>query len=87
MDTGRWISEYRGKIARAEKRQEQVEYQRIIAKKILRACYSLVMYKDKQWLDSPEACGQQFLAYYPEKQTEIERLGILLSGRVIPKRS
>lgn len=27
------------------------------------------------------------LQYHPEKQLEIERLGILLSGRPIPKRS
>jgi hypothetical protein len=45
------------------------------------------MHKDKQWFDDPLECGHAFLRYHPEKQVEIERLGILLSGRPIPKRS
>jgi hypothetical protein len=45
------------------------------------------MYRDKNWFDDPTVCGQQFLRYHPEKQVEIERLGILLSGRSIAKRS
>ena len=45
------------------------------------------MYKDKQWFDDPVECGQAFLKHYPEKEVEIHRLGILLSGHVIAKRS
>ncbi|MCZ4295148.1 nucleotidyltransferase domain-containing protein [Vibrio sinaloensis] len=87
MDVEDWVAVYRNRIARADKPEEQVKAQRIIAKKLLRASYSLVMYKDKQWFDDPIECGQQFLRYYPDKQVEIERLGILLSGRLIAKRS
>ncbi|MEF1283213.1 nucleotidyltransferase domain-containing protein [Vibrio sp. M250220] len=87
MDVEDWVAVYRNRIARADKPEEQVKAQRIIAKKLLRASYSLVMYKDKQWFEDPIECGQQFLRYYPDKQVEIERLGILLSGRLIAKRS
>jgi hypothetical protein len=45
------------------------------------------MYRDKRWFDDPVECGQVFLTYHPEMQLEIERLGILLAGRAIPKRS
>ncbi|KOO16487.1 nucleotidyltransferase [Vibrio xuii] len=87
MDVEDWVAVYRNRIARTDKDEDQVKAQKIIAKKLLRASYSLVMYKDKQWFDDPTECGKQFLTYYPEKQVEIERLGILLSGRVIAKRS
>jgi len=87
MDVEDWVAVYRNRIARCDKPEEQVKAQKIIAKKLLRASYSLIMYKDKQWFDDPLECGQVFLRYHPEKQVEIERLGILLSGRVIPKRS
>lgn len=87
MDVEDWVAVYRNRIARADKEQEQIKAQKIIAKKLLRASYSLVMHKDKRWFDDPIQCGQQFLRYFPEKQLDIERLGILLSGRLIPKRS
>lgn len=87
MDVEDWVAVYRNRIARADKDEDQIRAQKIIAKKLLRASYSLVMYKDKRWFDDPVECGQGFLKYYPEKQVEIERLGILLSGRLIPKRS
>lgn len=87
MDVGDWVAVYRNRIARADKADEQIKAQKIIAKKLLRASYSLVMYKDKRWFEDPLECGQQFLRYYPDKQVEIERLGILLSGRLIAKRS
>ena len=87
MDVEDWVAVYRNRIARCDKPEEQVKAQKIIAKKLLRASYSLIMHKDKQWFDDPVECGQAFLRYHPEKQVEIERLGILLSGRVIPKRS
>lgn len=87
MDVEDWVAVYRNRIARAAKDEEQIKAQKIIAKKLLRASYSLVMYRDKNWFDDPIECGQQFLRYYPDKQIEIERLGILLSGRLIAKRS
>ena len=87
MDVEDWVAVYRNRIARAAKDEEQIKAQKIIAKKLLRASYSLVMYRDKNWFDDPIECGQQFLRYYPDKQVEIERLGILLSGRLIAKRS
>lgn len=87
MDVEDWVAVYRHRIARSATDAEQIKAQKIIAKKLLRASYSLVMYKDKCWYEDPIECGQQFLRYYPEKQVEIERLGILLTGRVIAKRS
>ena len=87
MDVDEWLSVYRTKLAQAKTADEQVQAQRTIAKKLLRASYSLIMYRDKRWFDDPVECGQIFLIYHPEKQLEIERLGILLSGRPIPKRS
>ncbi|MDV6251813.1 nucleotidyltransferase domain-containing protein [Vibrio sp. EA2] len=87
MDVEEWLSVYRTKIAQAQNAQEQLPAQMTIAKKLLRASYSLIMYRDKRWFDDPLECGQAFLTYHPEKQLEIERLGILLSGRSIPKRS
>jgi predicted nucleotidyltransferase len=88
MDVADWVSYYRDKIAKSNNPDEQVKAQQNIAKKLLRASYSLVMYRDKQWIDDPVACGEQFLHYHPERQTDIERLGILLkTPRAIPKRS
>lgn len=87
MDIDEWLEVYRSKIAKAQTPQEQAYAQVIIAKKMLRASYSLIMHKDRHWYDDPLTCGRVFLNYYPEKQQQIERLGILLSGRVIPKRS
>ncbi|WP_375750191.1 nucleotidyltransferase domain-containing protein [Vibrio sp. HN007] len=87
MDVDEWLSVYRKKIVQAQTPQEQSRAQVAIAKKLLRASYSLIMHKDKKWLESPLECGQQFLNYHQDKIKEVERLGILLSGRVIPKRS
>ncbi|MCG9691024.1 nucleotidyltransferase domain-containing protein [Vibrio sp. Isolate22] len=87
MDVENWLAVYRNKIARAATPEQQVAAQVIIAKKLLRASYSLVMYRDKSWFDNPVECGQQFLKYHPDREVEIQRLGILLSGRPIPKRS
>ncbi|MCG3721956.1 nucleotidyltransferase domain-containing protein [Vibrio cincinnatiensis] len=87
MDVEDWLHFYRDKIAKANTAQEQGSAQQIIAKKLLRASYSLVMPQDKNWFDDPKTCGTHFLRYFPEKQKEIERLTILLSGKVIPKRS
>ncbi|BEI22900.1 nucleotidyltransferase domain-containing protein [Vibrio fluvialis] len=87
QDVGDWLTFYRDKIAKAGSAAEQSAAQKTIAKKLLRASYSLIMYRDKQWLEDPLECGTQFLRYHPEKQLDIDRLAILLSGRVIPKRS
>lgn len=87
MDVSDWVSHYRKKIAQTTNKEELIKHQITIAKKLLRASYSLIMHKDKGWYDNPSECGARFLKYYPEKQLEIERLNILLSGRDIPKRS
>ena len=87
MDVEDWVAVYRNRIARADKEADLIKSQKIIAKKLLRASYSLIMYRDKKWYDDPIECGRQFLRYFPEKLVEIERLGILLSGRLIAKRS
>jgi hypothetical protein len=87
MDIEDWVFFYRDKIAKTSLESEQSKAQVAIAKKLLRASYSLIMYRDKNWFDDPIECGRQFLRYHPEKKIDIERLGILLSGRVIAKRS
>ncbi|PWI34068.1 nucleotidyltransferase [Vibrio albus] len=87
MDVDEWLTIYRRKIAEARTGEEQVKAQQVIAKKLLRASYSLIMHKDKQWIEDPTACGQQFLCYHPDKEIDIQRLGILLSGRLVAKRS
>jgi len=87
MDVEEWLSMYRHRIAKADSKEVLIKSQQTIAKKLLRASYTLIMHKDKQWYDDPLQCGECFLRYHPEKQLEIERLGILLSGRLIAKRS
>lgn len=87
MDIADWVSFYREKIAKSVKPEEQIEAQEAIAKKLLRASYSLIMYKDGHWFDDPFVCGEAFLKYHPEKEKEVQRLGILLKGKLIPKRS
>ncbi len=87
MDVDDWLAVYRHKIARAGQREEQIKAQRMIAKKLLRASYSLVMPKDKGWYDDPIECGEHFLKYYPQYRTVIFRLGVLYKGELIPKRS
>ncbi|CAH1576896.1 nucleotidyltransferase family protein [Vibrio rotiferianus] len=87
MDVEEWVSIYRTKIVQAKDPDELISAQVTIAKKLLRASYSVIMHKDRRWFDDPVECGNVFLQYHPEKETEIARLGILLSGRSIPKRS
>ncbi len=45
------------------------------------------MHRDKYWYEDPIVCGEVFLRYYPDRQVEIERLGILYAGHAVPKRS
>ncbi|EJK2115915.1 nucleotidyltransferase family protein [Vibrio navarrensis] len=87
MDVEDWLAVYRNKIARASTPELLVTNQKIIAKKLLRASYSLIMHKDQQWFDDPIECGRHFVQYHPEKSVEIRRLTILLSGKLIEKRS
>ncbi|MCL9783405.1 nucleotidyltransferase domain-containing protein [Vibrio sp. S4M6] len=87
MDIEEWLTLYRQRIVTTENKEALVKVQQAIAKKLLRASYTLVMHKDKQWFDDPQLCGQHFLNYHPDKKVDIERLGILLSGRLIAKRS
>ena len=87
MDIEDWLAVYRNRIIRAKEESEILKSQRIIAKKMLRASYSLVMPKDLGWYDSPIECGKHFLRYYPQMQVEIERLVIMLQSRTIAKRS
>ncbi len=87
MDVEDWLAVYRNKIVRAKNDYDQQRAQMIIAKKLLRASYSLIMHKDKGWYEHPLQCGDKFLEYHPDKKTDVQRLAILLSGRVIPKRS
>ncbi len=87
MDIGDRLAWLRDKIVKAQSEKEQLNAQRLLGKKLLRASYSLVMYRDKNWFDDPVECGQAFLGYHPEKELEISRSGILLGNRIIPKRS
>ncbi|KII75607.1 nucleotidyltransferase domain-containing protein [Vibrio renipiscarius] len=87
MDVEDWLAVYRHRIVRAKNDDEHLKAQQIIAKKLLRASYSLVIPRTKGWHDDPQICGQEFLRYYPMMQLEIERLSILLSNRVVAKRS
>lgn len=87
MDVEEWLTIYRNKIAKAENLAEQIKAQQVIAKKLLRASYSLIMYRDKNWIENPIECGKVFLTYYPKKKVEIQRLVVLLSGKPVPKRS
>ncbi|MBE4602414.1 nucleotidyltransferase domain-containing protein [Vibrio navarrensis] len=87
MDVEDWLAVYRNKIVRANTSELLVINQKIIAKKLLRASYSLIMHKDQQWFDDPIECGKHFVQYHPEKSVEIRRLTILLSGKLIEKRS
>ncbi|WP_394152833.1 nucleotidyltransferase domain-containing protein [Vibrio maritimus] len=87
MDIEQSAAILRREVALAEDAQSQLSAQRQLAKKLLRAAYGLVLHKTKRWLDDPLESGRAFLDYYPERQQTIERLGILLGQRVIPKRS
>ncbi|MEZ8103898.1 nucleotidyltransferase domain-containing protein [Vibrio cortegadensis] len=87
MDVDDWLEIYRHRIAKAATAHEQIHAQVTIAKKLLRASYSLIMYRDKRWFDDPTECGKEFLRYHPDKEVEIQRLNILLTGKLIPKRS
>ncbi|MBD0786838.1 nucleotidyltransferase domain-containing protein [Vibrio sp. Y2-5] len=87
MDISEWVPVLRDRIVKANTPQEQLKAQKQMAKKLLRASYSLIMYKDRKWFDDPVECGNNFLHYHPEMKLEVDRLGLLLKDRVIPKRS
>ena len=57
MDVENWVAVYRNRIARSATPEDQIKAQVIIAKKLLRASYSLVMYKDKIGLMIPLSAG------------------------------
>lgn len=82
-----YVPEYRVKIAQSKTPELQVSYQQVIAKKMLRASYGLIMHKEKLWLDSPLDCAKYFLKHHPEKAKDIQRLAIMLGNKAIPKRS
>ncbi|CAM3585953.1 hypothetical protein VA7868_04312 [Vibrio aerogenes CECT 7868] len=87
MDIEERIVYFRDRLAKAGQESEQMKIQTMLAKKLLRASYGLIMYKDKWWFDDPVECGQHFLKYHPEKEQDVARLSILLRQKVIPKRS
>ncbi|CAH0526367.1 nucleotidyltransferase domain-containing protein [Vibrio hippocampi] len=87
MDTVDYLPVIRQQIATATGQASQIQLQRKLAKKLLRAAYSLVMHKEKRWIEEPLECGQRFLRYYPQHEQTVARLNILLGTRVIPKRS
>lgn len=87
MDIKDWLAFYRNKLGHASSEQEQLKAQMAIGKKLLRASYGVVMYRDKQWFDSPIDCGDRFVDYYPEKARDIGRAKMLLKPRLIHKRS
>lgn len=79
---------FREKIALAESEPEQIKYQRLLAKKMLRAFYGLLFGVVTVWEDDPETCGQVFRQYAPkELHVHIDRLLILYQGFLINKRS
>lgn len=87
MDIAESAINLRSEIAQATTEDQMLMAQRQMAKKLLRAAYGLVLHKHKKWIDEPKECGLQFLNYFPKRQQTVERLGILLGNRVIPKRS
>ncbi|MGR5503193.1 nucleotidyltransferase domain-containing protein [Vibrio sp. DNB22_10_4] len=87
MDIEQSAALLRKEVALAEDAQSQADAQRRLAKKLLRAAYGLVLHRTKRWLDDPLESGRAFLEFYPQREQTVERLGILLGGRVIPKRS
>ncbi|MDP5253538.1 MULTISPECIES: nucleotidyltransferase domain-containing protein [unclassified Vibrio] len=87
MDLEQWLVHHRRKMAEANDPASLLNTQYQVAKKLLRAAYSLVMHKDQQWFDEPLDCARAFLSYHPEQEVMIKRLILLYLQKPVAKRS
>ncbi|CEO38983.1 hypothetical protein [Photobacterium kishitanii] len=70
--------------------KSMIEYQgycRSAGKKMLRSCFMLVACRIDGWAYTDQQCADFFLAFYPDKATEIERLFVLINGPQVPKKA
>ncbi|WP_036825088.1 hypothetical protein, partial [Photobacterium sanctipauli] len=86
-DIAKQLAETRQKIMATKVLANYLEYCQHIAKKMIWSCYSLVLHREQVLVLSLEEAATTFLKYYPEKETEIERLFILASRQQVPKKA
>ncbi|MGF1702583.1 nucleotidyltransferase domain-containing protein [Photobacterium makurazakiensis] len=86
-DIAEQLKGYRQKIMTTKVLASYIGYCQAIAKKMIWSCFSLVLHREKKLALSLDDAAKTFLKYYPEKETEIERLYILCSGQQVPKKA
>lgn len=74
-------------IRRTKSITEYQYYCRCAGKKMLRSCFMLVAIDVDGWAYTDQQCANFFLARYPNKVTEIERLFVLINGPQVPKKA
>ncbi|WP_239995966.1 nucleotidyltransferase domain-containing protein [Photobacterium phosphoreum] len=74
-------------IKRTKSAIEYQDYCRRAGKKMLRSCFMLVAYRSDDWAYTDQQCADFFLAFYPDKAIDIERLFVLINGPQVPKKA
>ncbi|WP_028025423.1 hypothetical protein [Enterovibrio calviensis] len=81
------LKELRQKVAVATKWGTQLDAAEDAAKRLIKAAFGLVASKEGRWEHDLRACADAFLASYPEKSVEIERLFYLIERKPVKKRA
>ncbi len=75
------MRELRQKIALATKWGTQLDAAQDAAEKLINASFGLVAYKEQKWAHDLVSASEAFLAHYPDKSLEIERLFYLVERK------
>lgn len=81
------MRELRQKIALATKWGTQLDAAQDAAEKLINASFGLVAYKEQKWAHDLVSASEAFLAHYPDKSLEIERLFYLVERKRVKKRA
>ncbi|CZF82532.1 hypothetical protein [Grimontia marina] len=86
-DLARRLKDLRHKIAIATKWGAQLDASHEVAERLIRASFGLVAHKVQKWEFDLKPASEAFLAYYPDKSLEIERLFYLIERKPVKKRA
>ncbi|MEZ8142770.1 hypothetical protein A1OO_17465 [Enterovibrio norvegicus FF-33] len=86
-DLGVKLKELRKKIAVATKWGAQLDASEDAAKRLIRAAFGLVAYKENRWEQDLNICAEYFNKHYPDKSVEMERLFYLIERKPVKKRA
>lgn len=81
------LKELRQKVALATKWGSQLDAAQEAAERLIRASFGLVAHREQKWEFALKPASETFLAHYPDKAVEIERLFYLVERKPVKKRA